>query len=190
MRLLPVLAGLLGVFAISACNPFYSVEQSTVERGYRWIDRGKPEQAISTFEIALRDYPNSGLAHLGMADALAEARRYRDAVATYTKALPLLKTDGHIPSERIVGSEQTIGKRAFSYQNQGLRVPHGIEAYLYFRRARSYEALARNDHSQSTSHLAAATADYRRAQVLAPDWKEPGLWVSCLAEPRTVDCPG
>jgi len=26
--------------ACSACNPFYSVEQSDVERGYRWIGRG------------------------------------------------------------------------------------------------------------------------------------------------------
>ena len=116
--------------ACSASNPFYSVEQSDVERGYRWIGRGDYTQAIAAFQHAIFNYPNSSLAHLGLADAFAEAGRELNAVEMYTKALPLLKADGYAVPEKTPGGEQTIGARFFSYQNQGLRFPYGGRGLL------------------------------------------------------------
>ncbi|RFC32356.1 MAG: hypothetical protein DID92_2727745349 [Candidatus Nitrotoga sp. SPKER] len=39
-------------FLVAGCNPFYSVEQSNIERGYRLIEHDQYDQAISTFEQA------------------------------------------------------------------------------------------------------------------------------------------
>ncbi len=173
---------------IVGCSPFYSVEQSSVERGYRWMGRGEYARALSTFQTTLRDYPDSGLATLGTADALAEARRYSEAVAKFTSALVLLKASGQLDSGNGHMGEQTIGKRTFSYQNQGLRFPHGVEAYLYFRRALSHEALAKMSALQRTEHMGAAKSDYTMAQKLAPAWKDPSARLACLEASMTSDC--
>ena len=162
--------------ACSACNPFYSVEQSDVERGYRWIGRGDYTQAIAAFQHAIFNYPNSSLAHLGLADAFAEAGRELNAVEMYTKALPLLKADDYAVPEKTPGGEQTIGARFFSYQNQGLRFPYGVEAYLYFRRGLAYEALLQKNPSRLSEYRAAANVDYTSAPQLG----------TCLARPQVA----
>lgn len=174
--------------ACSACNPFYSVEQSDVERGYRWIRRGDYTQAIATFQHTISNYPNSSLAHVGLADAFAEAGRELNAVEMYTKALPLLKADGHAVPEKTTGGEQTIGARFFSYQNQGLRFPYGVEAYVHFRRGLAYEALLKKNPGRLSEYRAAANVDYTSALSLAPAWPDPKLRLECFADSQPEDC--
>ena len=186
MHRFSVLVALLLALAVSACNPFYSVEQADVERGYRWISRGDYDRAISTFQHALSNDPNSGLAHLGMADAFAESRRELNAVDMYTKALPLLSAAGHT---KIAASEpQAIGERFFSYQNQGLAFPHGVAAYVYLRRGIVYEALARRYPNRVAEYRAAAVADYGTAFKLAPDWTDPKERLACLNDSPPSEC--
>ena len=188
MRHTFLFAVLLGAVAATACSPFYSVEQSSVERGYRWVRRGDYAHAISTFQVAIRDYPKSGLAHVGLADALFEERRDSEAIAAYTKALPLLRANGLVTPASAAVDGQTVGKRPFSYQNQGLHFPHGVEAYVYFRRALSFEALARSDPSHRDEHLSAARSDYTSARNLAPSWQEPNVRLACLVEANVSNC--
>jgi tetratricopeptide (TPR) repeat protein len=188
MRHTFLFAVLLGAVATTACSPFYSVEQSSVERGYRWVSRGNYTQAISTFQVAIRDYPESGLAHLGLADALVEAGRESEAIAAYTKALPLLRANGIVTPASAAVDGQTVGKRPFSYQNQGLRFPHGVEAYVYFRRAQSFAELARRDRSRRDEHLSAAKSDFTSARNLAPSWQATDVRLLCLEEPDIAYC--
>jgi tetratricopeptide (TPR) repeat protein len=143
MRPSLVLALTLSSIAHVGCNPFYSVEQSDVERGYRWISRGEYLQAVNTFKRALEEHPDSGLATLGLADALAEGGRGREAIPTYTLALERLSASGLATESPNMGAEQVIGEKFFSYQNQGLKFPHGVAAYVYFRRGLAYEAIVR-----------------------------------------------
>lgn len=168
-RLIPI--GVLAA-ALAGCNPFYSVEQSMVERGYRWVHRGEMDKAIATFEMATQKYPQSVSAHLGLADALFEARKDREAVDSYTSAMSLLektkpKSDGGAP-----GETEVIGEQFFSYQNQGLKFPHGLEAYLYLRRGGAFEGLATRDSPLNREYLSKALADYDKAIELAPKYDE------------------
>jgi len=174
--------------ACSACNPFYSVEQSDVERGYRWIRRGDYKHAIATFQHTISNYPNSSLAHVGLADAFAGAGRELNAVEMYTKALPLLKADGHTVPDKTTGGEQTIGARFFSYQNQGLRFPYGVEAYVHFRRGLAYEALLKKNPGRLSEYRTAANVDYTSALSLAPAWPDPRLRLECLADSQPENC--
>lgn len=158
--------------ALAGCNPFYSVEQSNIERGYRWVHRGEMDKAIATFEMTIQKYPQSVLAHLGLADALFEARKDREAVDSYTHAMSLLektrpKSDGGEP-----GETEVIGERFFSYQNQGLKFPHGLKAYLYLRRGNAFESLATRDFRLNREYFSKAIADYDKAIELAPKYEE------------------
>jgi len=112
MHRFSVIVALLLAIAVSACNPFYSVEQSDVERGYRWISRGEYDRAISTFQHTLGNYPSSGLAHLGMADAYAESQRELNAIDMYTKALPLVRAARY--PKVAVGGRSRRGCRSFA----------------------------------------------------------------------------
>ena len=171
MKLRFILIGVLAA-ALAGCNPFYSIEQSMVERGYRWVRRGEMNRAIATFEMTIQNYPQSVLAHLGLADALFEARKDREAVDSYTRAISLLekakpKSEGGAPSE-----PEVIGKRFFSYQNQGLKFQHGIEAYIYLRRGDAFESLATCDSQLNREYFSKAIADYDKAIALAPKYEE------------------
>lgn len=188
MRRLSALLLLLCAGLTSACNPFYSVEQSNVERGYRWIGRGNYDRAIDTFQRAVGDYPGSGLAHLGLADALFEAGRDIDAVEMYGKALPMLREQGNIAAADAATGRQTIGERSFSYQNQGLSFPHGVEAYLHYRRGIACEALAKKFPARLSEYRAAAIADYATASALAAGWSAPRTRLACVAAPATANC--
>jgi tetratricopeptide (TPR) repeat protein len=163
---------LLVIMTLSGCNPFYSVEQSNVERGYRWIRRGENEKAISTFKQTIQKYPESVLAHTGLADALYEAKRDIEAIDSYNTAIDLLKKN-KLASENKPSSEDEIdGKRFFSYQNQGLKFPHGLEAYLYFRRGTALKEIALRDASHSQELFSKAMKDYDHAIALAPNYEE------------------
>ena len=104
-----------------------------VERGYRWVHRGEMDKAIDTFEMTIQKYPQSALAHLGLADALFEAQKDREAVDSYSHAMSLLEKTKPKSDSGAPGETEVIGERFFSYQNQGLKFPHGLEAYLYLR---------------------------------------------------------
>jgi tetratricopeptide (TPR) repeat protein len=170
----------LGVCVAAACNPFYSVEQSDVERGYRFLRRGEFSLAISTFQRTLGSYPNSGLAHLGLADGFSASGRELDAIDMYTRALPLF-TDAP-------RGEQTIGKKTFSYQNQGLTFPYGVAAYIHFHRGLAYEALAKKHPDRRNEYVAAAKSDYTTADTLAPTWHVPRERLKCFEEPTASNC--
>ena len=166
-----ILIGVLAT-AFAGCNPFYSVEQSMVERGYRWVHRGEMGRAIATFEMTIEKYPQSVLAHLGLGDALSEARKDREAADSYTRAISLIekakpKSEGGAP-----GETEVIGKRFFSHQNQGLKFPHGLEAYLYLRRGGAFESLATRDSRLNREYFSKAIADYDKAIELAPKYEE------------------
>lgn len=186
MRRFWVFVALLIALGVSACNPFYSVEQSAVERGYRWIWRGKYDLAISSFHGTLINYPSSSLAHVGMADALMESRRELEAVDMYAKALSLLKSQGQYTLA--AGEPQTLGERAFSYQNQGLSFPYGIGPYVYLRRGIAYERLAGNSVNCTREHWAAALADYNSAIDLAPDWDAPRERLASMNGGQRLEC--
>ncbi len=168
-RLMPI--GLLAI-ALAGCNPFYSVEQSGVERGYRWIHRGKMDKAIATFEMTIQKYPQSVLAHLGLADALFEKRMDREAVDSYNRAMSLLEKAKPKSENGTSGKIEVVGKRFFSYQNQGLRFPYGLKAYLYFRRGGAFESLATCEPRLNREYFSKAIADYDIAIELAPKYEE------------------
>ena len=156
---------------LAGCNPFYSVEQSMVERGYRWVRRGEMDKAIDTFEMTIQEYPQSVLAHLGLADAFFEARKDREAVDSYTHALSLLEKTKPKSDGGTTGETEVIGERFFSYQNQGLKFPHGLEAYLYLRRGGAFESLATRDSRLNLEHFSKAIADYDKAIELVPQYE-------------------
>jgi tetratricopeptide (TPR) repeat protein len=163
--------GLLAI-ALAGCNPFYSVEQSGVERGYRWIHRGEMDKAIATFETTIQRYPQSILAHLGLADALFEKRKDREAVDSYTRAMSLLEKAKPESEGGASGENEVIGKRFFSYQNQGLQFPYGIKAYMYLRRGGAFEGLATCEPRLNHEYFTKAIADYDKAIELAPKYEE------------------
>ena len=168
-RLIPI--ALLAI-ALAGCNPFYSVEQSGVERGYRWIHRGEMDKAIATFELTIQKYPQSALAHLGLADALFEKRKDREAVDSYSRAMSLLekakpKSEGGTPCEI-----EVVGERVFSYQNRGLNFPYGLKPYLYLRRGGAFEGLATCESRLNREYFSKAIADYDKAIELAPKYEE------------------
>ena len=161
------------VITIVGCNPIYSVEQSMVERGYRWIYRGESGQAIDTFDMAIQKYPQSVLAHLGRADAFFQAQKDLEAVDSYTQAMSLLeKARPKSTSEGAVqGEPEVIGGRFFSYQNQGLKFPHGLKAYLHLHRGAAFESLAASDPLLRDEYFSKAIADYDTAIALAPKYE-------------------
>jgi tetratricopeptide (TPR) repeat protein len=170
-NIIPALS-LLFLAAFVGCNPFYSVEQSMVERGYRWVHRGEMDKAIATFEMTIDKYPQSVLAHLGLGDALFEARKDREAADSYTRAISLIEKAKPKSELGTSGETEAVGKRFFSYQNQGLRFPHGLEAYLYLRRGGAFESLAILDSQLNCEYFSKALADYDKAIKLAPKYEE------------------
>jgi len=143
-----------------------------VERGYRWIHRGNLDQASATFEMTIRKYPNSVLAHLGRADALFEACKDREAVDSYTNAIFLLEKDGPKPAGGAKNEAEVVGARFLSYQNQGLKFPYSLEAYIHLRRGHALEGLAKSDPKLGRDYFARAIADYEKAIELAPNYEE------------------
>lgn len=163
---------LLIVVTLTGCNPFYSVEQSNIERGYRWLRRGENEKAIATFNHTIQNYPQSVLAHTGLADALFEARKDIEAVNSYNTAIDLLKKNVSISKNKPPGEAEIVGKRFFSYQNQGLDFPHGLEAYLYLRRGTALRELAHSDASHSQELRSKAMNDYDHVLSIAPNYEK------------------
>lgn len=166
-----ILIGVLAA-ALAGCNPFYSVEQSMVERGYRWVQRGEMDKAIATFKMTIQKYPQSVLAYLGLADALFEARKNREAVDSYTRAISLLEKDKPKSEGGAPEKTEVIGERFFSYQNQGLKFQHGLKAYIYLRRGGAFESLATLDSLLNREYFSKAIADYDKAIELAPKYEE------------------
>lgn len=147
----------------------YSVEQSTVERGYRWIRRGRIDQAITTFEYALRKYPDSVMAQTGLGDACLEAGRNREAVEAYSRALDLLKTSR--PPSKNYGEAEVVGNSLVSYQNQGLIFPFGLTAYLHLRRGLAHQGVASSQAEvDRVATLQSAASDYDAALRIAPGY--------------------
>lgn len=140
-----------------------------VERGYRWIHRGQTDRAVTTFDGTIRKYPQSVLACTGLADALFEAERNRDAIDAYSRALALFESVR--PESKKDGEGEVVGHRAHSYQNQGLRFPFGLEAYLYLRRGGAYHALAKSASGFDATGFRNAASDYDRALELSPGYK-------------------
>lgn len=158
--------GLGMIWLMAGC---YSVEQSTVERGYRWVRRGETDRAISTFQYAVRKFPDSVMAHVGLGDALFEAGKDQEAIEAYTAALARLESSP--PTSRKSGEVEIVGNPLVSYQNQGLHFPHGLRAYLFLRRGSASQAAARTASSADrTAALQRAAADYETALEIAPNY--------------------
>ena len=112
------------------------------------------------------------MAHLGRADALFETQKYREAVDSYNTAIALLEKD-KCPADNKTSSEaENTGKRFFSYQNQGLEFPHGLDAYLYLRRGIALKEMAGRDTEHYQELVSKAMADYDHAIALAPNYEE------------------
>ncbi|MCA0175099.1 MAG: tetratricopeptide repeat protein [Proteobacteria bacterium] len=173
---------------LSGCNPFYSTEQSDVERGYRWIARNDYGQAMATFRQALERDPESGLATLGFADALADSGRNVEAIPVYTRALERLRMAGLASDVPHTGPTQVIGQALFSYQNQGLRFPHGVAAYAYFRRGLAYDVVVKREKPAPADFRSLAIQDFAEAARLAPSWDEPVKRQACLQQVDKIDC--
>jgi tetratricopeptide (TPR) repeat protein len=165
MKAIPIASCVLILCLMSGC---YSVEQSMVERGYRWIRRGQTDKAVATFDGTIRKYPQSVMACTGLADALFEAERARDAIDAYSRAIALLESVR--PESAKSGDAEVVGHRALSYQNQGLRFPFGLEAYLYLRRGGAYHALAKSASGLDADSFSKAVSDYDRALELSPGY--------------------
>ena len=162
------LCALLCVAGVGLTAGCYSIEQSNVERGYRWIRRGQTDKAISTFSHTVSKYPDSLLGYAGLGDALFEARKNRDAIDAYSRAIAILEVAKPKSVKR--DTAEIIGNRPLSYQNQGLRFPFGLEAYLYLRRGMVYHALVESAAGSDQRFFRLATADYDRALTLAPGY--------------------
>ncbi len=165
MKTLRALICILGVGLIAGC---YSVEQSNVERGYRWIRRGQTDKAVTTFRDNVHKYPESVLGYTGLGDALFEAKKDQDALDAYNRALALFEIAR--PESVSRDNAEIVGNRPLSYQNQGLRFPFGLEAYLYLRRGMVYHELAKTSTGPEQRFFRLATADYDRALTLAPGY--------------------
>lgn len=139
-----------------------------VERGYRWIRRGQTDKAVATFDFTIRKYPQSVLACAGLADAMFEAERDREAIDAYSRAIALLEGGG--PESTKNGDGEVVGHRTLSYQNQGLRFPFGLEAYLYLRRGEAYHARAKSASGFDAVSFRKAVSDYDRALELSPGY--------------------
>jgi len=120
MKLTPTVTCLVVLSLMGGC---YSVEQSTVERGYRWIRRGETAKALSTFDMTIKQYPRSVLGYTGRADTLFEARRDREALTSYSHAIALLDEAKPKAVVGTRGDAEVIGARFLSYQNQGFAFP-------------------------------------------------------------------
>lgn len=162
------LSALFIIVAVGLTTGCYSIEQSNVERGYRWIRRGQTDKAISEFSHTVRKYPESVLGHTGLGDALYKAHRDQDAVDAYSRALTILAVAEPESVKR--GTAETVGNPFRSYQNQGLRFPFGLEAYLYLRRGMVYQALVETAAVSDQDYFQLATADYDRALTLSPGY--------------------
>jgi tetratricopeptide (TPR) repeat protein len=170
MRRRPIALFAIALVFLAGCNPFYSVEQSMVERGYRWIRRGQPDKAASTFQMTIRNYPESVLGQIGLGDAFYAIGRYGDCVISYSAAIMLIgKTRAHRGDAKH-GEPELVGKRTFSYQNQGLNFTHGVEAYALLHRGYAHEELAKDMPTKESEHLSAAIGDYTETLRIAPDY--------------------
>ena len=158
------------ILVLSLMGGCYSVAQSMVERGYRWIRRGETDKALSTFDATIKKYPKNVLAYTGRADALFEARRDREAITSYSQAIALLDEAKPKSVVGTRGEAEVIGERFLSYQNQGLAFPFGLEPYLYLRRGGAYHGLTVTPSGVARDSFAKALADYERAITLAPDY--------------------
>jgi hypothetical protein len=107
----------------------------------------------------------------GMADALLEAHREESAVRSYSKALDLLRDRKVNPRSGSQDKAEVIGQLNFSYQNQGLTFPHGLEAYIYVRRGEAHENLSTRHTESAEEHRLMAIADYGSAIALAPSYR-------------------
>lgn len=165
MKTLRALLWVVGVVLTAGC---YSVEQSNVERGYRWIRRGETDKAIATFSDTIGKYPQSVLGYAGLGDALFEARRDRDAIDAYSRALALYEVAKPVSVTR--DTTEIVGNPLRSYQNQGLRFPFGLEAYLYLHRGMVYHELAKTAGGADQSLFRLAATDYERALTLSPGY--------------------
>ena len=165
MKAIPIASFALIVCMMSGC---YSIEQSSVERGYRWIRRGQTDKAVATFNATIREYPQSVLAFTGLADALFEAKKDRDAIEAYTRAIALIESSK--PETIKSGDAEVVGHRALSYQNQGLRFPFGLRAYLYLRRGGAFHALSESTADMKAANLQYALSDYDKALQLSPGY--------------------
>jgi tetratricopeptide (TPR) repeat protein len=150
------------------------VEQSIVERGYRWIARGDYNKAIETFSSALKMNPQNILALVGRGDALAEKKEYIKAFVDYDLAISCWEhsqVSAEIAHSDVVKSNtsETFGKRPFSYQNQGLTVKYGLGTQLYYHRGVCWYEYAKQGEWYDGDKLTNAVADYTKAIELNPN---------------------
>ena len=166
----------VSLVALIACifQGCYSVEQSDVERGYRYIARGDYNTAIKIFSSVLKTNPENILALVGRGNALADNKEYIKAFVNYDRAISCWE---HSQASEIArgdvvktNTSETIGKKPFSYQNQGLTFKHGLGTSLYYLRGVCwYEYAKQGDGMYDGDKLTNAVADYTKAIELNPN---------------------
>ena len=63
------------------------IEQATVNRGFRWYNRGENDVAIQTFSEVLRSNPSNKYALAGRGDCFAEKKEYEKALVDYNAGI-------------------------------------------------------------------------------------------------------
>jgi tetratricopeptide (TPR) repeat protein len=168
MKTITTVVCALLIYCLTGC---YSVEQSTLERAYRQYGRRQYDWALMGFDQVLKKNPNNLLALVGRADVFGEKKMYPEAIAGYDQAIRLWQDEQAklAPGMRPRG-EETVGYRPLSYQNQGLKLPYGLGAHLYYHRGVTwYEIAQQKEGRYDGDSLKKALADYNEALVLAPN---------------------
>ncbi|MCS6777983.1 MAG: tetratricopeptide repeat protein [Chthonomonadaceae bacterium] len=141
-----------------------------VERGLRLLQHGQPEKAAQAFQQAIENDPDCISAHVNLALALIELRRYSEAEAAARAAIAL---DPYNPM-------------AHNNLSAALFMQNRLEEALHhIRRALSLQELprfyvAQGDLLLNLGDAAGAEASLRRAISLQPDYADAHISLSAV----------
>jgi tetratricopeptide (TPR) repeat protein len=133
--------------------------RSSVSAGYEALIRGSYDMALTSYDSALKEEPNSILAHLGRGAALQKLGRSQDAAGAYEQALKLDPAN----REALTNMTSILGERA--PQEALARLLELEREYAVFSPIKAQIGLA----YAKMGSLPQALDYFRRAVALAPD---------------------